>query len=93
MPAYVVSRVLIKDEIGMQKYVNEVVPTVELYGGRYLYRGAQIEALEGDWEHDRMVVLEFDDRQAAKNWYDSAEYRPHRDLRWQSAEAIILLVG
>lgn len=57
-------------------------------GGRYLVRGNVVQALEGSWDHDRMVV-EFPDRDAALAWYHSAQHRPLRELRQQSAEAVI----
>ncbi|WP_327092153.1 DUF1330 domain-containing protein [Nonomuraea sp. NBC_01738] len=93
MTVHVVSRVRIHDQDAMARYVAEAPATVEAYGGHYLYRGAEVSALEGSWEHDRMVLLAFPTRALALAWYDSPEYRPLRDLRQDSAEAIILLVG
>jgi uncharacterized protein (DUF1330 family) len=92
MAAYIISRVRIEDAEGMQRYVRDAPATVREYGGRYLVRGGTVEALEGEWEHDRLVVLEFDTKQAALAWYHSADYRPQRDLRQSSASAVILLV-
>ena len=37
--------------------------------------------LEGDWRPKRIVVLEFEDLEAVKRWYDSPEYREARRLR------------
>jgi uncharacterized protein (DUF1330 family) len=91
MAAYIVSRVRIEDAESMQRYVRDAPATVRAYGGRYLVRGGGVEALEGEWEHDRMVVLEFDSKQAALAWYHSSDYRPQRDLRQRSASAVILL--
>ena len=91
MPAYIVSRVKILDREAMQRYVNEAPPTVAAFGGRYLVRGGEVRALEGTWEHDRMVVVAFPDKESALAWYESDLYRPLRDLRQSSAETIILL--
>lgn len=91
MPAYVVSRVKILNPDAMRRYVNEAPATVAAYGGRYHFRGGDVQALEGSWEHDRMVVLEFPDKAAALAWYESDAYRPLRDLRQASADAVILL--
>jgi len=38
-----------------------------------------------------MVVVEFPDKAAALAWYESDMYRPLRELRQASAEAVILL--
>lgn len=91
MPAYVVSRLKIRDAEAMRRYVNEAPATVAAFGGRYHYRGGNVEALEGEWEHDRMVVLEFPTKADALAWYESDLYRPLRELRQASAETIILL--
>lgn len=91
MTAYVVSRVAIRDTQAMQRYVTEVAATVEAHEGRYLVRGGQVAALEGAWEDDRMVVVEFPTREAALAWYHSSAYRPLRDLRQAAAATVILL--
>lgn len=75
----------------MQRYVDQVVPIVQAFGGKYLVRGSEVRALEGQWESDRMVVLEFPDEEVALKWYHSEAYRPLRDLRQRSAQAVILL--
>jgi uncharacterized protein (DUF1330 family) len=91
MAAYIISRVKISSPDDMRRYQSEAPPVVAAFGGRYLVRGTAVQALEGAWEHDRMVVVEFPSREAALAWYHSAEYRPLRELRQQSAETIILL--
>ena len=89
--AYIISRVIIVDRESMARYMAEAPQTVNAFGGRYLVRGNDVRALEGAWEHERMVVVEFPEKAAALAWYASAEYRPLRDLRQRSAETVILL--
>jgi len=89
--AYVVSRVNIRNAEAMQRYMQEAPATVAAFGGRYLVRGNDVRALEGAWEHERMVVVEFPDKNAALAWYESDVYRPLRKLRQQNAETVILL--
>lgn len=91
MPAFVVSRVTIIDAEAMRRYVTEAPATVTAFGGHYHFRGSNVQPLEGEWEHDRMVVLEFPTKAAALAWYESDLYRPLRELRQASAETIILL--
>jgi uncharacterized protein (DUF1330 family) len=89
--AYVVSRLEIRDADAMRRYVEEAPRVVEAFGGRYLFRGDKVEALEGTWEHDRMVIVEFESREAALAWFGSDEYRSLRELRRSAAESVILL--
>jgi len=91
VPAYIISRVRITNADDMKRYMVEAPPTVAVFGGRYLVRGNDVKALEGTWEHERMVVVEFANKERALAWYHSDTYRPLRDLRHRSAEAVILL--
>lgn len=67
-------------------------PAVEQYGGRYLVRGGPSEVLEGDATAHRTVVLEFDDVEAARRWYHSAEYTAAREVRQRAARSSFVLV-
>jgi uncharacterized protein (DUF1330 family) len=89
--AYVISRVSVRDPAAMERYVAGAPATVARFGGRYLVRANAATALEGSWDDDRIVVLEFPTRQDALAWYHSPEYRDLRDLRWSAAGATILL--
>ena len=91
MSVYVISRVSIHDPDAMSRYVAEAPATVAGFGGRYLVRAPTATALEGDWDADRIVVLEFPTRADALAWYHSPEYRDLRELRWSAADAVILL--
>lgn len=94
MPAYIVSRVSIDDHTAMAAYMADAPATVKAYGGKYLVRTPDIEVLEGEAEYNRMVVLEFPDKQSALAWYHSDDYRDLREARWRSASAhIVLLPG
>ena len=93
MPVYVVSRLTIFDPAAMAEYQRDVIPLVHAFGGRYLVRGNEVEALEGTWDHQRMVILEFQTREAALAWYHSEEYAPLKAKRQASGDAIILLAS
>jgi uncharacterized protein (DUF1330 family) len=64
------------------------------HGGRYLVRGATREAVEGDWQPNRIVVLEFPGMERAKAWYASEETKPlKKERHWASRANIILVEG
>jgi uncharacterized protein (DUF1330 family) len=48
--------------------------------------------LEGEWQPHRLVVLEFDDEDSARRWYDSPEYAEAKAVRARSARSSLLLV-
>jgi len=58
----------------VEKYRAMATPTVTKYGGRYIARGAAIEAFEGEPSSRRVTMIEFPDMDAARQWYHSPDY-------------------
>jgi uncharacterized protein (DUF1330 family) len=85
MAVYAVVNVRVTDPARYEEYRAEVPATIERYGGRYLARGGAVEVLEGDWDPQRLVVLEFESMERFRDWYDSPEYAPLRRLRGEAA--------
>jgi uncharacterized protein (DUF1330 family) len=81
MPAYVITETDVHDPERYRRYMAATPEVVAAAGGRFVARGGELAVLEGDWRPKRLVVLEFDDLDAAKRWYDSPEYREARRLR------------
>ena len=73
MAAYVIADVEVIDSAKFREYGNQVPATVEEYGGKYLVRGGAVEKFEGNWEPNRMVVIEFKRMEHLKKWYHSQE--------------------
>ena len=91
MAAYVIVEVEVEDPEAYERYKSLVPATLESYGGRFLVRGGAIETLEGGWSPERVVVLEFPDRERARAWWESPAYRPARELRQVSARTRMIL--
>jgi uncharacterized protein (DUF1330 family) len=79
--AYVVVDMDVTDPDRYAAYGELAAPAVEAAGGRYLARGGNTKVLEGDRVPHRMVIIEFADMDAARDWYDSPAYREARALR------------
>ena len=79
--AYLVVDARSSDPERMAEYRRLAQIAVEHYGGRYLVRGAPYATLEGSWQPQRLVVLEFPSMDAAKTFYDSPEYLAARSAR------------
>lgn len=92
MPAYLIADIQITEPVGYEEYRRGVAPTIAKYGGRFIARGGSTQVLEGQWNPNRVVVLEFPSIERLKEWYDSPEYRPLRDLRQRTSEANMVLV-
>jgi uncharacterized protein (DUF1330 family) len=92
MPAYVIVDIDIFDPAGFQEYRNRVVPIVEKYGGKYIAVSDRVETLEGDWKPKRIVVLQFESMERAKEWFNCEEYREPSEIRHRTAKTNMILV-
>lgn len=92
MAAYVIVQVEVLDPVIYERYKALAPASIAAYGGRYLARGGQTQALEGEWDPCRVVILEFDDIARAKSWLDSPEYREARALRHACARTQMMVV-
>jgi uncharacterized protein (DUF1330 family) len=92
MPAYAVIDLTVTDPKTMDEYRKVVPASLAKYGGRFIVRGGQHEAVEGDWKPNRLVVLEFPSMEQAKRWYDSEEYREPKAIRLRAATANFVFV-
>lgn len=92
MPAYVILDINVNDPDLFEEYKKLAPATIEAYGGKYIARGGKVETLEGDWTPNRIVILEFDNSETAKNWLNSPEYREARAMRLQAAMSQSIVV-
>jgi uncharacterized protein (DUF1330 family) len=50
--------------------------------------------MEGDWQlGERLVLVSFPTREAARNWYGSEEYRAALEIRKRSSDSRLLIFG
>ena len=92
MPAYIIAEVEITDPETYEDYKKVVPQTIEAYGGTYVARGGRAETLEGDWIPKRVVILEFDSLERAKEWWSSEEYSAPKKLRQRSSNTRMIVV-
>jgi len=92
MSVYVIIDITVIDQDVYEEYVARVPALVEQYGGRYLVRGGEVATLTGDWQPERIVVLEFDSSEQVQEFYASPEYQALAPLREQSTNSRAILV-
>ena len=91
MPAYVIVDIDIHDPQTYEQYKALAPDTISQYGGKYLTRRGATEVLEGEWIPKRLVILQFETMDRAKEWLNCAEYAPARKLRQQSSRTNMIL--
>ncbi|MHA7065839.1 DUF1330 domain-containing protein [Azospirillum argentinense] len=92
MPAYIIADVNVTNPAAYENYKTLTPNAVAKNGGRFIARGGQAEELEGGWQPNRVVILEFPDYATAKAFYDSPEYREAREARKDAADFRMIVV-
>jgi uncharacterized protein (DUF1330 family) len=92
MPAYVIVETDINDPDQYEQYKAASPAAVAGGGGRFVVRGGELAVLEGDWQPTRLVVLEFEDLDTVKRWYESPEYQAAKKLREGAADLRMVAV-
>lgn len=92
MAAYVIAQINVTDPDTYEDYKALVPDTLNAYGGEFVVRGGEQEALEGAAPSPRTVVLRFPDMAAARAWHASPEYAKAKAIRQASSTGSLLLV-
>lgn len=92
MTAYVIVDINVTDPVRYEEYKKLAPAIVEMYGGKYIARGGKTETLEGDWLPSRLVILQFENMEQAKNWHDSVEYSGPRSMRQESTISKMVVI-
>jgi uncharacterized protein (DUF1330 family) len=92
MPVYIILDITVMDQGLYEQYVAQVPAVLEQYGGRYLVRGGEAVPLAGDWQPERIVVLEFESSDQAQEYLTSPEYLALAPLREKSIATRAIIV-
>lgn len=92
MTAYVVVDIDVKDASTYKEYVALAPASVQAHGGKYLARAGRTERLEGEWMPKRLVILQFETIEQAREWLDSVDYAPVKKLRHRAAHTNMVVI-
>jgi uncharacterized protein (DUF1330 family) len=93
MPAYLIANVEIEDIKKIQKYFEASPEILKKYSGKFLVRGGDFWIAEGTWNPKRLVIVQFDSMEKAKEFWHSEEYEPIKLLRQAAAKTDMLFVN
>jgi uncharacterized protein (DUF1330 family) len=93
MSAFVLVEVDIHDPEVYEEYKKLTPGSMEPYGGKFVIRGNPIQVMEGEWKHDRLVLLEFPNKESALEWYNSENYQKAKKIREKASKANFFIVG
>ena len=92
MSAFFVVDMTPTDVERLQEYGAAAAAIIARYDGEFVVKGA-IEPLNGGSHQQTKVIIQFPDREAALNWYQSDDYQALIPLRDRGMDATFHLVG
>lgn len=81
-PAYFMVQVKAKnlEELSV-RYAQAAIASLMNHGGQMIAGTPMPTVLEGKWEGSWAAILRFPTMEMAQTWYESAEYKPLKELR------------
>ena len=92
MSAYLIIEVTPSDLEKFGEYERGTVPIAAKFGGVPIARDADPMPIERDDKPALGVILRFPDKQAVRDFFDSAEYAPLRTFRHSFCTASALVI-
>ena len=83
---YMLIDISVKDPVIYREYVSKAVPIIQRYGGRYLAKCDNVISFSGNWNPERMVIIEFERLDLLRQCFNSEDYKKISYLREQSTE-------
>jgi uncharacterized protein (DUF1330 family) len=94
MKCYGIVEIDVTDPAWVPDYVEKVTEMIERRGGRYLARTASIDRFEGERALPQVfTIIEFPSREVAQEFYESDEYRLHREQRQSGSKTELLMIA
>jgi uncharacterized protein (DUF1330 family) len=90
MSAYLIFTYTIVDPEGYKQYPVAAMPSIGAHKAEVLVADYQSDPVEGN-PGRVTVVLRFDSKDAARAWYECAEYQSAKPLRINSTEGAVVL--
>ncbi len=90
--AYILANVTVTNPTQYEDYRKFSSIAMQAHGAEVCVRGGAVTVLEGDWTPERVVLLKFPSREAARAFYDSAEYTRARQAREGAAVMRMVLI-
>ncbi|WP_271785454.1 DUF1330 domain-containing protein [Aquimarina algiphila] len=92
MPAYAILDLKVFDKEKLQEYKKVAPEIIKKFGGKIIIRGGESNTVEGNWNPERIVMIEFPNYETANNWWNSDEYKIATELRKKGANTNVLII-
>ena len=93
MTIYAVGHIKIKNRDEYDQYADKFLGVFEKFDGKLLAADFGAQAVQGDWDGDRLVVMEFPDKAAFTAWATSPDYLEIAKHRDAGADLTVILAN
>lgn len=87
MAGYYIAQIDVTNPERYEEYKRLASAAIAAHDGEYVVRGGAQTPLEGQAPRSRVVILRFENVEAAENWFNSAEYAPAKQIRGEAVES------
>ena len=91
MKAYLVLDFSVNDFAGFRKYIAEIPAFIARHSGKYIARGVQPTPIEGGWKPERMVIIEFPEREKAEAFLSDPQIQDLFKVRHDTTTSKLVL--
>ncbi|MGH6709322.1 MAG: DUF1330 domain-containing protein [Bradyrhizobium sp.] len=92
MKAYLVLDLSVNDFGGFRRYIAEIPAFIARHSGKYIVQGVQPTIIEGDWQPERVVIIEFPERANAEAFLGDPEIQDLFKVRHDTTTSKLVLV-
>lgn len=92
MSVYLIAQIQIHDREKYADYEAGFMDIFAKYNGNLLAVDEAPQALEGEWDFTRTVLLEFPSKGDADDWYRSDEYQALAQHRYAASDANVVAI-
>ena len=91
MKAYLVLDLAVHDFARFREYIAEIPAHIARHSGRYIVQGVVPTSIEGGWNPERMVIIEFPERANAEAFLGDPEIRDLFRVRHETTTSKLVL--
>lgn len=92
MSVYVIAQLSIHDRDSYNKYQSRFLDVFKKFKGKLLAADENPQIVEGVWERDKVILIEFPDENAFRDWAFSDEYQEIAKDRHAGSNGTVLLI-
>jgi uncharacterized protein (DUF1330 family) len=89
---YAIAQLSIHNRDSYDRYAARFMPILLAHGGKLLAAEESPQTIEGQYERDKVVLMEFPDKDSFRAWAGSPEYQEISKDRRAGADTVTVLI-